>query len=149
MTTYGAVALKERNDEINEWLEAKKAAAHWAAEENRLRLAVIARNFGEEHKAEGTENVALDDKGYGLKAVFKLNYSLDNKGDAVDKALTKLEKSGDEGKFLADRLVKWKPELSLSEWRNLPEKYQKLFDDVLTVKPGTPSLEFVVPKEEK
>lgn len=148
MTTAAEVAVAERNQEVRDWLEASRQLAHWKNEENRLRLAVIARNFPT-HKDEGTENFQLDAEGYALKAVFKFNYNLNNRDDAVDKALTKLEKASEEGKFIAERLVKWKPEISVTEWRNLDPKYAKLFDGVLTVSPGTPSLEFVVPKEKK
>lgn len=95
---------------------------------------------------EGTENLDLG-KGWILKGVFKQNYSLDKDDEKVDKALNRLEKCGDNGKFVAERVVKWKPELSVSEWRKLSPEQQACIEEVITIKPGQPSLELVAPKE--
>lgn len=138
--------IAERDAQILEWQEAVKALAKAKETESRLRAEVLSScfSFGGDDR-EGTENVELGN-GYKLKAVFKLYRRLNNKDDAVDKALTRIEKSGPEGEFIAGRLVKWKPELSASEYKNLPEKFKRLIDEVMTASPGTPSLELVVPK---
>lgn len=138
------IETANRDAKILQWQEAVKALAVAKEAEAALRNEVIAANFAE-HKDEGTENVELGN-GYKLKAVFKLSYTLDNKEEGVDKALTKLEKMGAEGQFVAERLVRWKPELSVSEYKKLDEKYKKVIDTVLTTKPGLPSLELVEPK---
>lgn len=132
---------------INEWREAQAVLAKAKETELRLRNEILAGAFGFNPTVlrEGTENYPLLE-GFKLKAVFKANYKLNNTDDAVDKALTKIEKAGPEGAFIAGRLVKWKPELSVSEYRNLEPKYQKIIDDVLTISEGTPSLELVAPK---
>lgn len=136
---------EKTNDQvIVEWQESVKALASAKDNETALRAQVVERMF-KDHKDEGTENVELGN-GYKLKAVFKLSYSLNNKDDATDKALTKLEKSGPEGAFVAGRLVKWKPDLSVSEYKTLTAKQKAIIDEVLTVRPGTPSVELVVPK---
>ncbi len=138
------IETASRDAKILQWQEAVKALAVAKEAEAALRNEVIAANFAE-HKEEGTENVELGN-GYKLKAVFKLSYTLDNKEEGVDKALTKLEKMGAEGQFVAERLVRWKPELSVSEYKKLDDKYKKVIDTVLTTKPGLPSLELVEPK---
>ena len=127
--------------------EAVKVLAAAKEAELAARKAVLTTvfNFDENVLRSGTENVELGG-GYKLKAVFKINYSLDNTNEGVDKALTKIEKTGTEGKFIAERLVKWKPELSLSEYKQLPQKFKDIIDDVLKASEGTPSLELVEPK---
>jgi len=134
-----------RDAKILEWRAAQAALALAKEQEAALRAEVVALAFAD-HKDEGTENVELGN-GWKLKAVFKIGYTLDNKDDAVDKALSKIEKAGGEGEFIAGRLVKWKPELSVSEYKKLPDKFRKIIDAVLTTKPGTPSLELIEPKK--
>lgn len=133
-----------RDMKIMQWQEANCKLAEAKVIELALRNEVVSMNFID-HKESGTENVELGN-GYKLKAVFKLNYSLNNTDDAVDKALSKLEKAGAEGAFIAERLVKWKPELSISEYNKLDTKFKKIIDEVIKTSPGTPSLELVEPK---
>lgn len=121
------------------------------AEELVLRNEVTKMAFP--NAVEGTNSLDLG-KGYIFKAVVKYNYNLSeskqprNGGEpwATTKALNKIEALGNEGKFLAERLVTWKPELSIKEYRDLDEKYKTIIDTVLTITPGTPALEIVTPK---
>lgn len=88
--------------------------------------------------ASGVENI---DTGYGkLKITHKLNYTLGN-ANLVDKALDLIEKSQEGGNIIAERLVSWKPELSVREYKLLSPQQKAYIDTVLTVKPGTPSVE--------
>lgn len=136
-----------RDAKIVAWQESVKALAAAKDAEAALRKEVLADCYGFNPEAlrEGTENVELGN-GYKLKAVFKISYSLNNAEDGVDKALSKLEKAGPEGQFIAERLVRWKPELSVSEYKKLDAKYKKVIDEVLVTKEATPSLELVAPK---
>ena len=136
-----------RDAKILAWEAAVKALAAAKDAEAALRKEVLAEAFAFDPEAlrEGTENFELGN-GYKLKAVFKISRNLNNENEAVDKVLSKIEKTGPEGAFIAERLVKWKPELSVSEYKKLPEKFKKLFDEVVTSKEAMPSLELVVPK---
>ena len=136
-----------RDAKILAWEAAVKALAAAKDAEAALRKEVLAEAFAFDPEAlrEGTENFELGN-GYKLKAVFKISRNLNNENDAVDKVLSKIEKAGAEGQFIAERLVKWKPELSVSEYKKLPEKFKKLFDEVVTSKEAMPSLELVAPK---
>lgn len=123
----------------------RTAAAELAAakaKEANLRAEVI-KLFSEranEALASGTENVPT---GYGtLKIVHKLNYNLGN-ADEVDKALDAIEKSQEGGNVIAERLVKWTPELAVREYKLLTPTQKAIIDRVLTIKPGTPSIELV------
>jgi hypothetical protein len=48
-----------------------------------------------------------------------------------------------------DQLVKWKPEVAISEYRKLTEEERLRFDQCLVIKPGAPSLEIMHPKRAK
>lgn len=136
-----------RDAKILAWEAAVNALAAAKDAEAALRKEVLAEAFAFDPEAlrEGTENFELGN-GYKLKAVFKISRNLNNENEAVDKVLSKIEKTGPEGAFIAERLVKWKPELSVSEYKKLPEKFKKLFDEVVTSKEAMPSLELVAPK---
>ena len=136
-----------RDAMIFAWEAGVKALAAAKDAEAALRKEVLAEAFAFDPEAlrEGTENFELGN-GYKLKAVFKISRNLNNENEAVDKVLSKIEKTGPEGAFIAERLVKWKPELSVSEYKKLPEKFKKLFDEVVTSKEAMPSLEMVAPK---
>jgi len=137
----------QRDAKIMQWQEAVKNLAAAKEAEAALRNEVLsgAFDFDPEALREGTENVELGN-GYKLKAVFKISRNLQGGNEAVEKALQKIEKTGAEGEFIAERLVKWKPELSVSEYKKLPDKFRKLIDEVLTSKEAMPSLKLVVPK---
>lgn len=132
---------------ITSWENAKAASANAVELERNLRSQVMAICFP--NAKVGTNNLELG-RGYTLKAVKKLNYKLDN--DTVDAAIEKVEALGNEGAFLAERLVKFKPELSVSEYNKLDAanpthvKIKALIDDVLTISDGSPTMEVVKPK---
>lgn len=136
-----------RDAKILAWEQAVKALAAAKDAEAALRKEVLAEAFAFDPEAlrEGTENFELGN-GYKLKAVFKISRTMNNADDAVDKVLTKIEKTGPEDPFIAERLVKWKPELSVSEYKKLPEKFKKLIDEVVVSKEAMPTLELVAPK---
>lgn len=137
----------KRDALILEWREKQAQLSKLKDEEMALRKQVLGElfSFDPEVLREGTENFELG-QGYKVKAVFKIDYKLNNENDAVDKVLTKMEKAGAEGAVLAERLVKWEPKLSISEYKKLPDKFRKLIDEIVTTKEATPSVELVAPK---
>lgn len=148
MTPETERVLKANWNDINavmlEWTKAQAALNDAKLNEAVLRKAVFELKFP--NPSEGTQRAELGN-GYFLKAVHKINYTLDDKDGKTDKALEELEKTGNEGAFLADRLVSWKPELSISEYRKLAPQYKAIIDTVLTTRPGMPTLEIETPKE--
>lgn len=60
-----------------------------------------------------------------------------------------MKKDGEAGELIAERLIKWTPELSLTEYKQLSDKYRKIIDDVITASEGMPTLEIVEPKAKK
>lgn len=106
---------------------------------------------------EGTNTVELGG-GFKLKAVVKYNYKLlDN--DIVDKTLQEIAKIGNEGAFIADRLVSWTPTFLLTEYRKLQEDAEagsetaksilKLTEKMLIIEDAAPTLDIKEPKDKK
>ncbi len=130
---------------LQEWQSVSGQLAALKEREATLRAACVKAFFGQ--LPEGTNTHELG-RGYTLKAVGKINYNLGGSTEVVS-ALEKIAGVNEEGKFVAERLVKWKPELSISEYRKLPEIFKRILDTVLTTKPGAPQLEIIEPKVAK
>lgn len=139
-----------RDQMLVEWQASKEALEKAKELEMQLRKQVVDFAF-DPNKQSGTENVELGN-GYKLKAVKTLRYGFiknaENKLDkaAIDKALAKIEKDGAVGELIAERLVKWTPDLSLSEYKLLNEKHKAIIDSVIVTTEGSPTLEIVEPK---
>jgi len=136
------------------WQAKKDAIAKAKEEEMDLRKYIVTRAFPERH--EGTNTVELGN-GYSLKAFVKFNYNLaDN--DTVERTLDKIAKIGNEGQFIAERLVGWTPNFHLTEYRNLVESAphslvaQEILaavGEMLTINDAAPALDIKAPKVKK
>lgn len=84
-------------------------------------------------------NTAQLEAGYKLKGTHKINRNLD------EAALPAVFEKLPEG--TKDLLIKEKPNLILAAYKKLNKKNRNVFDMALTIKPGTPSMEIVAPKE--
>lgn len=127
-------------EKIADWQNAKAALEEAKANELSLRNELI-ELFSDikDPDYSGTENVETP---YGqLKITHKLTYSLGN-ADLVEKALDRIEVSQQGGNVIAERLVNWKPELSVREYKLLDASQQAIINEVLTIKPAAKSLEF-------
>jgi hypothetical protein len=158
---FDAAMAKSLNplDAMNEdallmlWQQKKDAIETAKAEEMELRKYIVRREFPK--PVEGTNSKPLGDSGYQLKAVVKYNYNLaDN--DKVEECLNHISALGNEGPFIADRLVSWSPSFKLVEYRKLCEDKDKgdtraikilnIINDMLTISEATPTLDIVAPK---
>lgn len=145
--------VAERDRLLVDW-QNKKAALEVAkeAEMDARKLAVMFMH--DPSKSGTTENVEL---GGGYKATMKVPVrygfiqNAEGKTDKarIEKALSKIEKTGQAGELIAERLVKWTPELSLTEYKQLPDNFRKIIDDVIVTSEGTPTLEIKEPKAKK
>jgi hypothetical protein len=137
------------------WNEKKAAIETAKAEEMELRKYIVKREFPKAQ--EGTNNKELGE-GYKLKAVVKYNYVLaDN--ETVEKCLDHISALGNEGPFIADRLVSWKPNFLKTEYNALLERKDKgderaikilnIIENMLTISEGAPTLDIVEPKAKK
>lgn len=153
MMTEEQIALAKRDELLLQWQNASAALENAKIAEQQARLEVT-RLLYPQGVPEGTNNIDLG-RGYTLKIVGKMNYTLSESGKpknaamkpwATRSALNEIEKLGNEGKFIAERLVKWSPELSLTEYRQLGEQYKKIIDTALTISPGMPTVSIEAPK---
>jgi len=65
--------------------------------------------------------------------------------DAVDAMIDELRQLSNEAGYKVERLVKWSPSLSASEYRELTEKERAVVDKYIQTKPGSPTLSFKRP----
>lgn len=136
---------------LQQWEESKKRLDVAKEEEMKFRKEYVA--FASDSDREiGTENIQLDN-GYKAKVVKKINYDFIKKDDektvdkkAIDSALCKIESDGAAGELIAERLIKWTPSLSLSEYKILSPDHKSIIDDVLVTKEASPTLAIVAPK---
>lgn len=138
------------DDLIAQWHKTQGLAQTWKLKEAALREECVRRIFSSSVAA-GTYNHELG-KGYKLKCVRKDTYTpvmkKTNPDDlTITEALVKIRELGNEGTFIADRIIKWKPDLSLTEFKQAPENIKKIILDAVIVKPAMPTLEVVEPKK--
>ena len=140
---------------IENWLGLKANLAAVTLSEKEARATVSSAMFPSPVK--GTQRFDLGG-GYKLKLVHGYTYSLGIK-DAetsieiqVQQLHAAIASLGNEGPFLADRLIRWKPELVASEYEKLDmsnpthAKAKELIGDLLAVKDASPQLTFEEPK---
>jgi hypothetical protein len=135
--------------------EMQKSIASLKEEEMELRKYIVNRAFPQKHEGMNTKELG---NGYQLKADVKYNYNL-AENDVVEECLDELAKIGNQGSFIADRLVSWKPSFLLTEYRQLCEDAEKKSDfaikalavvnKMLTITDAAPSLEIREPKSSK
>lgn len=142
----------ELTEVILAWQRTAAQAKQFVATERDLRAKVVAGAFTA--PAIGINHFGLGG-GYDLAFTRKLNYSLNDKeadGYPTNKVVEAIENLGPEGKFLAERLVKWSPELSVSEYKKLDPnnplhvQIKAMIDTVLTIKDAAPELVLIPPK---
>lgn len=137
------------------WDDKKKAIETAKAEEMDLRKYIVGRAFPKAEEGMNTQELG---NGYQLKAQIKYNYNLaDN--DTVEATLDKLSNLGAAGSAIADRLVSWKPNFLLTEYRQLQEDKEKgsqfaiqalnIITEMLTITEAAPTLEIKEPRVKK
>lgn len=130
-------ALNSLEGQIAAWQECAAAATVLKDRALEMRKTIASREFDTTKR--GTQKKTLE-SGEELKTVIKHNFNLGARPE-VEAALEKLPK------HKADRLVKWKPELSLSEYKLLDDDEKKIIDAVLTTSEGAHTLEVKPPKK--
>jgi len=144
----------ERNRLLILWDESKKALEVAKETEMTARKKAVEFSF-DQGKNSGTERIELGN-GWQAKAVKKVNYGWVKTEDgklnknAIEIALQKIETIGGQtGELIAERLVKWTPDLSLTEYNLLSQEYRAIIDEVIVTTDGAPSLEIIAPKSPK
>lgn len=137
------------------WQQTKDILAK--AKEDEMEIRKTAVKIYVPTPTEGTNTVELG-SGYELKAVVKFNYRL-AENDIVESCLDRIAAIGNEGKFIADRLVSWTPNFLITEYRALQEEKEKgnptaiqilnIVSEMLTITDAAPSLDIKEPKKKK
>lgn len=125
-----------------QWYSAKKAADKAVAAEKALRAELVALAFPDGLK-EGAKNKADLPESWQLSVTGVVNRTVDEAalGDAL--ALIE-EKTGT--KIDPADLIRYKPELKVSAYKELGDDVKKLFDNALVIKDGSPQVEVKLPK---
>lgn len=146
----------DRDSVLLAWQQAKEVLEAAKANEMDWRKYVVRRAFPNPN--EGVNTFDLGD-GAKLKATVKFNYKLDADNEKIERGLDEIKSIGNQGAFIADRLVSWTPNFLLTEYRNLQaqaddgseeaKKMLKIVNDFLTITEGAPTLEIKEPKGKK
>lgn len=140
-------------EQLAEWYEVQQELSRLKQKESLMRSRIY-KFFFKEPK-EGTNKVPLND---GTGAELKAQRVIDRKVDpgTLDALREAQRVNWGEGhqpgtlpnvpKLALDKLVKWKPELSVKDYRELSEEERIYFDQCLIIKDGSPQLEIVIPK---
>lgn len=145
-----------RDELLMAWQKMKDSLAALKEAELEMRRYIVKRAFPEAN--EGMNTVELGN-GYELKAGVKFNYKL-AENDKVEAGLEQLAKTGNDGSFIADRLVSWKPSFLLTEYRAIQEAAAEgnemakqrllIISEFMTIDDGAaPTLEVKEPKAKK
>lgn len=138
MTTIPNNDVTEQD--VAEWFRLQEELKRVKAAEMLLRLKIFKAYFPS--PTEGTNTFPMA-AGWVMKGKYVINRDID------PGALGAYKERFRENGINPDVLVRYKPELVLSEYRELTAEQQKFFDNALVVKPGTPSLEIVLPAKAK
>ncbi len=144
----------DQNMLLLEWQHLKDQVESAKAAEMDMRKYIVSRTFPDKHEGTNTQELG---NGYTLKANIKFNYNLDPDNKKVEEALDKIALIGNNGSFIAERLVSWKPSFLLTEYRELQKEKDEGNDTakaiiaeihkVLTITEAAPALEIKTPKK--
>jgi hypothetical protein len=145
----------KRDEKLLAWDASKKALEVAKETEMNLRKEVGEFVFPTDGRKEGVNNHELGN-GYTLKLGHKVNYKLVGPNDKIIEVEERAEKVGNEGKFIIERLITWKADISVTEYKKLKtdanegsetaKEILKIVDEVVETSSGAPSLEIKEPK---
>lgn len=133
-----SAAVTGFDERIKAWLKADEKARKAVETERELRSNLFNDLFPMPKEGMNKRFVS----GYEVSGTYKMNYNL-GPAEVVETALEAIERIGDDGRFVADRLVMWQPRLMISEYRILNLKHKAAIDRVLMVTPALPTLKIV------
>lgn len=127
---------------LEAWYKVSEESAKLRAQEMELRREIVDEFFTD--AGEGTSTISLD---YGK--ALKVNKTITRSVDAAQLEALKVlaHEQGKTSVLVAiDTLFTYKPSLSVSEWKELTDDERKVFAEIVTEKPGAPSLSIETPK---
>jgi hypothetical protein len=127
--------------DLDAWSEMAQKLAALKIAEMLLRVKIFKGLFP--NPVEGTNSVPLGTEGWQIKAKYPIN----RKPDVA--LLTARAQELREAGIPLDSVIRAVPELSTTEYRKLTDEQRHLLDQVMEIKPGSPSIEIVLPKRAK
>lgn len=134
------------NSLIMEWYSVKQQADELTKKERELRQAIDQSQLFDASKTNGTQNYDLG-RGYKLKLVRRENVNVANKNYEAAHAIVALRNLGPVEAERANEIFKFDARLSETTYRKLTPAELAIVDPLITRKPGSPSVELVLPKE--
>lgn len=133
------IAGLSRDEKLMAWQEVYGRLAAAAIREKALRTMAVEAAFP--GATEGTHTIELGSQ-WIAKVQIKMNYTPANTPEM--KAAVAANVSPE----IAERLVKYEPKLSVTEWRRLSDAQRFALGPHVTIKPGMPTLEILAPGAE-
>ena len=127
--------------DLNAWSEMAQKLAALKSAEMLLRVKIFKGLFPK--PVEGTNSMPLGTEGWVIKAKYPMN----RKPDVA--LLTARAQELREAGIPLDSVIRAVPELSTTEYRKLTDEQRHLLDQVMEIKPGSPSIEIMLPKRAK
>lgn len=139
MTAIPANAVTQAD--LDSWNQMQTQLAALKSAEMLLRIKIFKGLFP--NPVEGTNSVPLGTEGWVIRA----KYPITRKPDValLTAKAAELRKAG----IVLEDVIRTIPELAVGEYRELTDDQRHLLDQVLEIKPGSPSLEIVLPKRAK
>ena len=129
----------DQNQLLMNWQKATTDLLIAKEYEMNMRKHIVGKLFP--NAKEGTNNFDLGN-GYKLTAVVKFNYKFES-NDKIQEMITKFELINSD---VYARLVKYKPEPSVTEYQKLTGQHKVIADSAIVITDATPSLEIKAPK---
>lgn len=135
----GTIAALSRDEILTAWQEASLLLIPAAIRERDLRKLAVEAAFGTDLK-EGTQSLDIG-QDYLLKVEQKMNYTVADTPEMRNEFMEVL------GTERATKTVKFKPELSISNWKAMSQEERDKLAAHVTIKPGLPALSILAPGE--
>lgn len=142
--------IKRRNELLQNWLVCK------ANFEEAKKAELAARKAAVDHINDpsliGKQQTIELGNGYKAKLKIPIRYTfVKNSNDKADiaeikKALAAIAQDGAVGQLVAEKLITWSPDLSLTEYSALCPAHKNIIDAVIVTKEGAPVLSIQEPK---
>lgn len=133
-------------EDVKTWYQMNEDLSRLKAAEVMLRTRIAKHFFPTPVEGSADNKYSLND---GTGAIVQMDHKinrtvLEPELDALRAAIK--EEGANLPKLNLSKLVKWKPELVMKEYRALTDEERAVFDRCLQIKPGTPALEVKIPK---
>lgn len=137
---------QEQIDTIVAWTEAKKALDNAKAEELKHRLLIVQTAPFNPDKEEGGQTIKLGE-GWKLALDKPMDYKMEPKD--IPGVVAAMKSLAAANPLAAEGLIRWEPVMSVSAYKKLSEEEKKILAPVVTIKPGTPTIELKPPPTPK